>query len=178
MDAEADMDKTEERRQNEDRLTGLFNEYYDKIARYAFVRVRNRTEAEDIASEVFLKALHSLESYKQQGIPMQAWLFRIAHNLVVDHFRKTAKKKTIPIDSVQIESVTDPVRTAEMNIELARVNKAMEQLTPAQREVIRLRFFGGFTSKEVGQILNKGDGAIREMQRAATQSLRNLLTAE
>ena len=178
MDAEADMDKTEERRQNEARLTGLFNEYYDKIARYAFVRVRNRTEAEDIASEVFLKALHSLESYKQQGIPMQAWLFRIAHNLVVDHFRKTAKKKTIPIDSVQIESVTDPVRTAEMNIELARVNKAMEQLTPAQREVIRLRFFGGFTSKEVGQILNKGDGAIREMQRAATQSLRNLLTAE
>ena len=178
MDAEADMDKTEERRQNEARLTGLFNEYYNKIARYAFVRIRNRTEAEDIASEVFLKALHSLESYKQQGIPMQAWLFRIAHNLVVDHFRKTAKKKTIPIDSVQIESVTDPVRTAEMNIELARVNKAMEQLTPAQREVIRLRFFGGFTSKEVGQILNKGDGAIREMQRAATQSLRNLLTAE
>ncbi len=178
MDAEADMDKTEERRQNEARLTGLFNEYYNKIARYAFVRVRNRTEAEDIASEVFLKALHSLESYKQQGIPMQAWLFRIAHNLVVDHFRKTAKKKTIPIDSVQIESVTDPVKTAETNIELARVNKAMEQLTPAQREVIRLRFFGGFTSKEVGQILNKGDGAIREMQRAATQSLRNLLTAE
>ncbi len=178
MDAEADMDKTEERRQNEARLTGLFNEYYDKIARYAFVRVRSRTEAEDIAAEVFLKALHSLESYKQQGIPMQAWLFRIAHNLVVDHFRKTAKKKTIPIDSVQIESVTDPVRTTEANIELARVNKAMEQLTPAQREVIRLRFFGGFTSKVVGQILNKGDGAVREMQRAATQSLRNLLTAE
>ena len=172
------MDKTEARRQNEARLAGLFNEYYDKIARYAFVRVRSRTEAEDIAAEVFLKALHSLKSYKQQGIPMQAWLFRIAHNLVVDHFRKMAKKKTIPIDSVQIESVTDPVRTTEMNIELARVNKAMEQLTPAQREVIRLRFFGGFTSKEVGQILNKGDGAIREMQRAATQSLRNLLTAE
>ncbi len=178
MDAEAEMDKTEERRQNEARLADLYNEYYDKIARYAFVRIRNRTEAEDIASEVFLKALHSLESYKQQGVPMQAWLFRIAHNLVVDHFRKMAKKKTIPIDSVQIESVLDPVRTAEMNIELARVNKAMEQLTPAQREVIRLRFFGGFTSKEVGQILNKGDGAIREMQRAATQSLRNLLTAE
>ena len=178
MDAEADMGKTEARRQNEARLAGLFDEYYNKIARYAFVRVRSRTEAEDIASEVFLKALHSLESYKQQGIPMQAWLFRIAHNLVVDHFRKMAKKKTIPIDSVQIESVTDPVRTTEMNIELARVNKAMEQLTPAQREVIRLRFFGGFTSKEVGQILNKGDGAIREMQRAATQSLRNLLTAE
>jgi RNA polymerase sigma-70 factor (ECF subfamily) len=178
MDAEADMGKTEARRRNEARLAGLFNEYYDKIARYAFVRVRNRTEAEDIAAEVFLKALHSLDSYKQQGIPMQAWLFRIAHNLVVDHFRKMAKKKTIPIDSVQIETATDPVRTAEGNIELARVNEAMEQLTPAQREVIRLRFFGGFTSKEVGQILNKGDGAVREMQRAATQSLRSLLTAE
>jgi RNA polymerase sigma-70 factor (ECF subfamily) len=89
-----------------------------------------------------------------------------------------AKKKTIPIDSVQIESVTNPARTAETNVELEQVNKAMEQLTPAQREVIRLRFFGGFTSKEVGQILNKGDGAIREMQRAATQSLRNLLATD
>lgn len=178
MDAEVDMGKIEARRQNEARLAGLFDEYYDKIARYAFVRIRNRTEAEDIAAEVFSKALNSLESYKQQGIPMQAWLFRIAHNLVVDHFRKMTKKKTIPVDSVQIESVTDPVRTAEANIELARVNEALEQLTPAQREVIRLRFFGGFTSKEVGQILNKGDGAVREMQRAATQSLRNLLTTK
>jgi RNA polymerase sigma-70 factor (ECF subfamily) len=178
MEAEADMDKTETRRQNEARLAGLFNEYYDKIARYAFVRVRNRTEAEDIAAEVFLKALNSLESYKQQGIPMQAWIFRIAHNLVVDHFRKMAKKKTIPIDSVQIESVTNPTRTAETNVELEQVNKAMEQLTPAQREVVRLRFFGGFTSKEIGQILNKGDGAVREMQRAATQSLRNLLATD
>jgi RNA polymerase sigma-70 factor (ECF subfamily) len=178
VDAEAEMDKAETRKQNEARLAGLFNEYYDKIARYAFIRVRNRTEAEDIAAEVFLKALHSLDSYKQQGVPMQAWLFKIAHNLVVDHFRKTAKTKTVPVDSVQIESTTDPVRTAETNIELARVDKAMEQLTPAQREVVRLRFFGGFTSKEVGQILNKGDGAVREMQRAATQSLRNLLTTE
>ncbi len=125
-----------------------------------------------------MKALESLESYKERGIPMQAWLFRIARNLVIDHLRKTAKHKTVPIDTVQVEADVDPVTVAENNIELKRVAKAMEQLTGEQREVLELRFFGGLTSKETGSILNKNDGAVREMQRAAVEKLRGLLTSE
>ena len=175
MSAEAGNGKTEARKHNEAKLTGLYEEYYDKIARYAYVRIGNRTDAEDIAGEVFLKALESLKSYQERGVPMQAWLFRIAHNLVVDHLRQTGKRKTVPIDTVQVEADTNPVTTAEKNIELERVTKAMEQLTREQREVLRLRFFGGLTSKETGSILNKGDGAVREMQRAAIEKLRNIL---
>ena len=176
MGAESNR-KTETRRFNEARLASLYDEYYDKIAHYAFVRIGNRTEAEDIAGEVFLKALESLESYKERGIPMQAWLFRIAHNLVVDHFRRIAKRKTVPIDTVQIEADADadPATLVDKKIELERVTGAMEQLTPEQREVLRLRFFGELTSKEAGSILNKSDGAVREMQRAAIEKLRRLL---
>ena len=176
MGAESNR-KTETRRLNEARLTSLYDEYYNKIAHYAFVRIGDRTEAEDLAGEVFLKALESLKSYEERGIPMQAWLFRIAHNLVVDHLRKMAKRKTVSIDTVQIEAEADPAILADKNIELEKVAGAMEQLTPEQREVLRLRFFGGLTSKEAGSLLKKSDGAVREMQRAAVEKLRRLLVA-
>ncbi len=178
MGAEVGNRKTETRRANEARLVSLYEEYYDKITRYAYVRISDRTEAEDIAEEVFLKALQSLKSYEERGIPMQAWLFRIAHNLVVDHLRKTTKRRTVPIETVQVETDENPVTTAEKNIEVERVTKAMEQLTKEQREVLGLRFFGGLTSKETGNILNKRDGTVREMQRAAMEKLRKLLVAE
>jgi RNA polymerase sigma-70 factor (ECF subfamily) len=109
---------------------------------------------------------------------MQAWLFRIAHNLVVDYLRRMAKHKTVPIDTVQIEADVNPVTAAEKNIELERAVTAMEQLTPAQREVVGLHLFGGLTSREIGQTLHKNDGAVREMQRAALEKLRKLLVAE
>ena len=85
--------KTETRRVNEARLTSLYDEYYNKIAHYAFVRIGDRAEAEDLAGEVFLKALESLKSYEDRGIPMQAWLLRIAQKLVVYQLRKLKKRK-------------------------------------------------------------------------------------
>ena len=171
-------ESTGERRSKEATLAALYDEYYERIARYVFVRLRDQSEAEDLAGEVFLKALESLDSYKERGIPMQAWLFKIAHNIVVDHFRKTAKRKTVPIDNVQITAEFDLQRTAEANIELARVTKAMEQLTPVQRRVIELRFFSGLTSEEAGQVLKKRAGAVRELQSAAIRRLRKLLCEE
>ncbi|MFC2022672.1 sigma-70 family RNA polymerase sigma factor [Chloroflexota bacterium] len=162
-------------RDREDQLAGLYDEYFERIAYYIYVRLGDRNEAEDLAGEVFLKALQSLKSYQERGIPMQAWLFRIAHNVSVDSLRRRGKISNVPIDDVTVEAREDPAATAEKNIEMERVNEAMEKLTPEQREVVRLRFFGGLSSKEVGAILKKSDGAVREMQRAAVDKLRRLL---
>jgi len=162
----------------ETRLSDLYEEYYDKIARYVYVHIGNKEEAEDIAGEVFLKALQSLESYREQGVPMQGWLFRIAHNLTVDYLRKMNKRRTVPIDSVVLQGNDNPANTAEKNIEFERVSEAMQELTTEQREVINLRFFGGLTSKEVGGVLGKSDGAVREMQRAAIEKLRGIMGVE
>jgi len=167
-----------ERRSKEATLASLYDEYYDKIARYVFVRLGDRAEAEDLAGEVFLKALESLDSYKERGIPMRAWLFKIAHNLVVDYLRRVAKRKVVPIDTAQVSAELDPQAMAETNVEFARVTKALDQLTLAQRRVIELRFFGALTSEEAGRVLNKSSGAVREMQSAAIRSLRKLLYEE
>ena len=171
----SDGDNISARKDRETRLASLYEEYYDRIARYVYVRIGNRDEAQDIAGKVFLKALESLKSYQERGIPMQAWLFRIAHNLVIDYYRKMHDQRTVPIDSVTVRDDADPAAIVEKNIELERVNRAMEQLTAEQKEVIGLRFFAGLTSKEVGSILNKSDGAVREMQRAGIEKLRSLL---
>ena len=159
----------------ESRLADLYEEYYDKVARYVYVHIGDKEEAEDIAGEVFLKALMSLKSYREQGVPMQGWLFRIAHNLTVDYLRRMDNRRTVPIDPVMLTGSDNPLDAAEKNIEFERVTEAMKQLTAEQREVINLRFLGGFTSREVGGILGKSDGAVREMQRAAIEKLRGIM---
>lgn len=178
MSASPGTGKTETRKHNEAILASLYEEYYERIARYAYAHIGNKNDAEDLAGEVFLRALESLKSYRERGVPMQAWLFKIAHNLVVDHLRKMAKRRTIPLDTTETESEMNPVTAVEKSIELELVAKAMEQLTQGQREVLGLRFFSGLTSKEAGRILNKSDGAIREMQRAAIEKLRQLLVPD
>lgn len=157
-------------------LTGLYEEYYDKIARYIFVRIGDQTEAEDLASEVFLRALKSLDSYRGRAEQMPAWLFQIARNLVVDHLRKMSKRKTVPLDVTEVPGGPVVEDIVERKMQLERLSQALKQLTPAQQEVIGLRFFAGLTSADVGQILGKSAGAVREMQRAAVETLRKLIS--
>ena len=166
---------TEVKQDKQARLAGLYEEYYDRIARYACTRIGNQSDAEDIAGEVFLKALQSLDSFKEQGPPMQVWLFKIAHNLVVDYLRRNSKMKTVPIEDINVADNSDPAAAAELNFEIARVKEALKRLSADQQEVIRLRFLAGLTSREVSYLMRKTDGAVREMQRAALERLRQIL---
>ena len=167
-----------ERKAKEDALAALFDDCYDRIARYAFVRLGDRAEAEDLAGDVFLRALESLDSYEERGLPMESWLLKTAHNLVVDRFRKASKRTTVPMDTVQVTAEADPEEQAVADLEVARVRRALEKLTESQRRVIELRFFGELTSEEAGRALDKRAGAVRELQSAAIKALRNLLDDE
>ncbi len=167
-----------ERKQLEESLVSLYEESYDKVARYILVRIGNQHEAEDLASETFVRALKSLDSYQERGLPMEAWVFKIAHNIVVDYLRKASKKQTVNLDQVTIADSNDPEETAVSDDQHTRVTRALNHLTPAQREVIALRFHSDLSSIECGRILGKKPGTIREMQRAAIVSLRHALYVE
>ncbi|MFC1951069.1 sigma-70 family RNA polymerase sigma factor [Chloroflexota bacterium] len=165
-----------DRRHKEAMLTSCFNQYYDKIARYIYARLGDGAESEDLASEVFLKAYKSLDSFKERGIPMQAWLYKIAHNLLVDHQRKRSKMKVVHSETkLEIADDNDPMNAAFINVEYARVVESLNRLTQEQRQVIELRFFGGLTSEEVGKLMDKTSGAVRQMQSHAIKRLRLLL---
>ena len=153
-------------------IGSLYEEYYDRIVRYIFVRINDQNEAENLGGDVFLKALQSLDSYRGSREQMRAWLFSIARNLVVDYLRKKSKRKEISIDEVEVPDKLNVEEEVERKFEVERLSQALKQVTPAQREVIGLRFFAGLSSAEVGKILGKSSGAVREMQRAAVETLR------
>ena len=156
-------------------LGNLYEQYYDKVVRYVFIRIGNQSEAEDLAGDVFLNALKSLRSYRGSIEQMHFWIFKIARNAVVDHYRKMSKRKTVNLDDVDIADNTDIEAITEKSLQIEALSKALGQLTPAQREVIGLRFFSGLSSAEAGQVMGKSSGAVREMQCDAIQKLRTLM---
>jgi len=170
--------KESEIRKKEGALASLYEECYGKVTRYIFARIGNQQEAEDLASETFVRALKSLDSYQERGLPMEAWVFKIAHNLVVDYLRKVSRRQMVTLDEVSIPDSANLEETAEFNIELERLSKALEHLSPTRREVIGLRFFAGLSAIEAGKILGKKPAAVRQMQSAAIRSLRAILDVE
>jgi RNA polymerase sigma-70 factor, ECF subfamily len=153
-------------------VASLYEQYYDRIVRYIFVRINDRSEAENLGGDVFLRALQSFGSFRGRTEQMRAWLFKIAHNAVVDYLRKMGKRRDVSIDEIEIADRLNLDELAEENLQVGKLSKALQRLTPAQREVIGLRFFAELSSDEVGKILGKNSGAVREMQRAAIETLR------
>jgi RNA polymerase sigma-70 factor (ECF subfamily) len=158
-------------------IGSLYEQYYDSIVRYIFIRINDQNEAENLGGEVFLRALQSLDSYRGHAEQARGWLFKIAHNLVVDYLRKMSQRKTLPLSQVEVRDRVSTEETVETKLEMERLSRALQQLTPAQREVIGLRFFAGLSSAEVGRLLGKSSGAVREMQRAAVETLRREMYA-
>jgi RNA polymerase sigma-70 factor (ECF subfamily) len=119
-----------------------------------------------------------LDSYQERGLPMAAWLFKIAHNMVVDYLRKTTKRQIMSIDDVVIPDPKDLEEMADSEIRKEKLSQAVKRLPQSYREVIRLRFFAKLSAMEAGEVLGKKAGAVRQMQRVALQSLRKALAEE
>ncbi|MCH7482189.1 MAG: sigma-70 family RNA polymerase sigma factor [Chloroflexi bacterium] len=157
-------------------LTVLYEELYDRIARYVTARTGNRDVGEDLAGEVFVRAVESIGSFRERGVPVEAWLFRIAHNLVVDHYRRSARRPIVPIDDAMgLAGSADTAGEVEQRLAMERVAQMMQRLNPAQQEVISLRFSGELSAEEAGAVMGRTPGAIRELQRTALKALRALM---
>jgi len=158
-------------------FTELYEAYFDKLYRYVVVRIGNKAEAEDMTQQVFVRAYKSISSFRWKGVPFSAWLFRIAHNLMVDFFRKESKRPTVPLEESLLVSDEDPRQTIEQRMDIERVMTATRKLTAAQREVVSLRFAGGLTIAEVARTMGKSEGAVKALQHSAIAALRRILLA-
>jgi RNA polymerase sigma-70 factor (ECF subfamily) len=161
---------------NQTAFTQLYDTYFDRIYRYIYVRLRRQDEAQDLTQEVFIKALKAIESYKVGKTPFASWLFRIAHNQVIDHVRKHKKGIETSLDEAPPSvGAEDPVAIIEKQFEVAELNTAIVALSPAQQEVISLRFIADLPIAEVARILGKSEGTVKALQFNATIALRRLL---
>ncbi len=92
------MTVSDQERQGATALTDLLETHYERIARYIAVRIGSKDYAEELAADVFVRALERIDTFQWRGVPMQAWLFRIAHNLAVDHLRRNSRRPTTVLD--------------------------------------------------------------------------------
>jgi RNA polymerase sigma-70 factor (ECF subfamily) len=161
----------------------LYDRYLDKIYRYIYFKVGHRAEAEDLTSQTFLKAWDAIGDYEWRNHPFGAWLFRIAHNLVVDFHR--SRKPSVELDNatpqLEWEASRDDIRPERVLAEMLttdRVRHAIGRLTEEQQQVLVLRFFEGLSTGEVAEIMGKRRGAIRGLQFRALSALREMLYRE
>ena len=154
----------------------LYEEHFDRIYRYLVLRIEDKMEAEDMTQQVFLKALRSISSFKWKGISFSAWLFRIAHNQMVDYLRKKTRRATVPLDESQASSDSNPQLVAEHRLDVEQLVSATKRLTEAQREVISLRFAGELSIAQVAKVMGKSEGAVKALQHSAIAALRKALS--
>ncbi|MAT08535.1 MAG: sigma-70 family RNA polymerase sigma factor [Dehalococcoidia bacterium] len=156
----------------------LYDHFYDQIFRYIAFKTSDSLIAEDLTEDVFLRMLESIRKFKPQGHPFSSWLFRIAHNRVIDHYRKRGRDKNVPLDTI-LTTVGESQSTLDTYVEtklaMREVNQAMENLTDLQREVLNLRFAGGLSIKETAEAVNRNENSVKALQHSAVKKLRVLL---
>ena len=157
----------------------LYERYAGNIFRFLFANLHNRLDAEDLTSEVFLRAWRSLPSYRERGFHFSAFLFRIARNLLVDRYRGNLPIEPLP-EGTPPKAIWEP-DTADVsaaNQERLRLLRYLEQLRPDYRMVLVLRFLNELSTKETAQVMSRSVGAIRVLQFRALSDLRELISEE
>ncbi|HZP58321.1 MAG TPA: sigma-70 family RNA polymerase sigma factor [Dehalococcoidia bacterium] len=153
----------------------LFEENYERVYNYAFIRTGNAADADDIASTVFVEAVKGIGRYQYRGSPVVAWLFRIAHNETVDVLKRRQRTGAQPLDA---PAISDRLRARDVIShadERADVAEALGRLRPEHRDVLLLRLVEGRSVRDVAELLGKTEGAVKVLQMRALRALKDRL---
>ncbi len=163
-----------------DALAAIYDMYSDRIYRYIYHRVGDPDVAEDLTALTFTKMLEAIHSGREWRTSFSGWLYRIAHNLVVDHFREKGRARQVSLEAGLPLRATgaDPLEAAERSLQRDALRKAISHLTEDQANVIVLRFIEGYSIAEVAKRLGKTEGAIKALQFRAVERLRRLMARD
>jgi len=162
----------------EEAIEALYQTYYPKIYNYAFLQMGDVQASEDLASDVMLKMIESINKYHFRGLPFGAWVFRIARNRLIDLHRRRRRRGEVDLSETLSSALANPQALAERALERGQIQIALKHLTDEQRQVITLKFIQGFDNSSIGQIMQRSEGAIKSLQHRALGSLRRLLYQE
>src|SRR5690242_11370599 len=159
-------------------LEALYLMHFDRIYSYLHLSVGNRHDAEDLTTQTFMKMLEAIGRFRFQSAPFSAWLFRIAHNLAMDHFR--AARRWQPEEEVPEQpGEAEPSAEAQALQSIGRQSmlELIEDLSPEQQQVLTLKFVFNFPNGDVATILGKTEGAVKSLQHRALVSLQKQISA-
>ena len=154
----------------------LYSLHITQIYRYIFYQVKDKTTAEDITEEVFLKAWRAIDSCRGKGKTFSSWLYRIARNQVIDEFRSRRKYPSIEIETVA--GISNTEREPEGELERQELLAVIACLPQSQRQVIILKFIEGLDNPEIARIIGKSQGAVRVLQMRALAKLKKVMGSE
>jgi len=153
-------------------LASLYACYVERITRYVYSRVTDHQLAEDITSRIFLKMLEKLDTYQVGQSPVIAWLYRMAHNAVIDHYRM--KRTFVSLEDLhqaEVKQEDGIEEKLELQIKSQQLRAALQVLTEEQQRVLILKFIDGLSTREIARRLGKRQGAVRGLQMRALQKL-------
>ncbi len=154
----------------------IYDTYVTPIYRYIFYKVK-REDVEDLVEQLFLKAWENIRKYKKRKqTSFKSWLFRIAHNLVVDHYRLTREHASLDPRFSDTKKESNPVIQASESLNNDRLKKAIEKLKPNYQQIIILKFLNELSNEEISKVLKKSEGSVRILQFRALKALKIILS--
>ncbi len=162
---------------DKDAFGELYERYLTKIYNYVYYRTGNSQDAEDLTAKVFFRAMSHIQHYEDKGVPFQAWLYRIAHNLVANFHRDQGRRKIIPLDDYIAQSLKSdaPDKQAEANEEQELLLAAVRRLPAERQELILLKFIEQKSNAEIGDMMSRTEGAIKSLYHRTLLALRDEL---
>lgn len=153
----------------------VYARHAQQVYAYIYYRLGDQHTAEDLAADVFVKALAGINRYSYRGTPLLAWLYRIAHNVTVDYRKAAARRARHNVAEMpeQIEERTNAIQAFD---DASDMMSAIRTLTDEQQQVVILRFYAGMSNAEVSGVIGKPEGAVKALQSRALRSLRRALT--
>lgn len=157
----------------------IYDLYVDQIYRFIYFKVSNAEEAEDLSSAVFLKVWsHIQEGNEIKQKTLKALIYKISRNLIIDHYRKVSRQKSVSMEDDYIKEIVDDKQDIQKEIELKddveSVKLKLKELKDEYREVIVMRFVNELSISEIADILDKPKGGVRVLIYRAVESLKNL----
>jgi RNA polymerase sigma-70 factor (ECF subfamily) len=159
-------------------IAQIYETYQLSVYRYLYYRVGDRHTAEDLTSEVFLRMLRGLGSYQPSNEPFGAWLFRIARNLAIDHYRARGRRNETQLEEEDMNLASyqaNPAMAVEAALTSESLHQALDRLPVDQRDVIILRFVAELSIAEAARALNRSEDAIKGLQRRSLTALQRIL---
>lgn len=160
-------------------IAALYDRHFQAVYNYIYYRVSDQHTAEDLSSEVFIRMLQKLPEYSDRGRPFLAWLYTIARNLVIDHYRSEGKMEQVNIkEDLEDKKKGSPSQVVQAQMDQECFREALARLPEAQRQMLMHRFINGFSFPDIAELLNKSDRALRSLQHRALRSLHKALVEE
>ncbi len=153
----------------------LYERYHEPIFRYIYRRTTDESLTADICSQVFLKAMQKLQNYAYKGVPFSAWLYRIASNEVVQHYRNTKKQRVVSIQEGRLEDMAEEIEDFDFEIHRQALLSALNKLPQKDIDIIELRFFEQRSFKEVADILDITENNAKVRTYRVLDKLRKLI---